>query len=336
MAALRIRAGIRLRGRRFVASILVLALLPIGVCDAAWHWPWQKEEAKPAASPKHHTAKPEASKPDTKPETSKPAAANRADSKSAASCEPAKFRIVVDVGHTRESDGAMSARNVPEFDFNLKLARRVVEKLKADGFAETKLLVTDGKARPSLIRRVASANNMHPNLFLSIHHDSVPDKMLEDWEFEGKKMHFSDRFSGHSLFVSKSNADFSTSLKVAQLIGKELKAKGLHYATQYTMPIMGKYRHELLDKDVGVYRYDHLVVLMRTNMPAVLLEAGSIINRDEEVQMASQERQDLIINSVAAGLKNFCGVAPPPPATADSRPNEPSAAPTAAAPGQPE
>jgi N-acetylmuramoyl-L-alanine amidase len=236
----------------------------------------------------------------------------------------------------------MSARNVPEYEFNLRLARRIAERLKADGFTETKLLVTEGKARPSLVRRVASANNLHANLFLAIHHDSVPDSMLEKWEFEGKKSYFSDRFSGHSLFVSKSNADFGTSLRVAQLIGKELKAKGLQYATQYTMPIMGKYRHELLDKDVGVYRYDHLVVLMHTSMPAVLLEAGSIINRDEEVQMASPERQDMIIASVVAGLKNFCGVAPPPPpaaaaaAAAESRPNEPPAAPAASAPSTPQ
>ena len=292
-----IRASILPCGRALVALSLALLLLPIDA-SKAWRWPWQKEESKPATQ-KHHTDKPV----DSKLAASKPATPKAA----AVKCEPAKFHLVVDVGHTKESDGAMSARNVPEFEFNLKLARRVVEKLKADGFAETRLLVTEGKARPSLIRRVAAANNSHADLFLSIHHDSVPDKMLEDWEFEGRKSHFSDRFRGHSLFVSKDNANFSASMHFAQLIGEQLKAKGLSYATQYTLPIMGKYRHELLDKDFGIYRYDHLVVLMRTSMPAVLLEAGSIINRDEEVQMASSERQNLIIDSVAAALKQYCG-----------------------------
>ena len=47
---------------------------------------------------------------------------------------------------------------------------------------------------------------------------------------------------------------------------------------------------------------------MTTHMPAVLLEAGSIINRDEEVQMASPERQDMITSSVASAFKKFCGV----------------------------
>ena len=134
------------------------------------------------------------------------------------------------MGHTAESEGAISARNVSEFVFNLRLARRIEEKLKAEGFAETRLLLTEGKARRSLVRRVAAANDLHANLFLSIHHDSVPNKFLEDWEFEGKKSRFSDRFSGYSVFVSRSNPDFKTSLAFAELIGKEMKAQGLDYA----------------------------------------------------------------------------------------------------------
>jgi N-acetylmuramoyl-L-alanine amidase len=40
---------------------------------------------------------------------------------------------------------------------------------------------------------------------------------------------------------------------------------------------MGRYRRELVDAEVGVYRFDQLIVLRMTRMPAVLLEAGSII-----------------------------------------------------------
>ena len=226
-------------------------------------------------------------------------------------CEPAKFRIVLDVGHTAESEGATSARNIPEFAFNLRLAKQVEEALKAAGFARTKLLVTEGKARPSLFRRVAAANDLSADLFLSIHHDSVPNKMLEDWEFEGKKSHFSDRFSGYSVFVSHGNADFKTSFSFAKMLAREMKARGLKYAEQYSQPIMGHYQHPLLDRETGVYSYDELVVLRTTRMPAVLLEAGSIINRDEELKMDSVERRDVITGAVVAAVKDFC--APPEP-----------------------
>lgn len=91
-----------------------------------------------------------------------------------------------------------------------------------------------------------------------------------------------------------------------RLIGKQMKAQGLEYAHQYTQPFMGRYRRKLLDKDTGVYRYDHLVVLESARMPAVLLEAGSIINRDEELAMNSPERQDMISAAVAGAVKQFC------------------------------
>jgi N-acetylmuramoyl-L-alanine amidase len=148
-------------------------------------------------------------------------------------------------------------------------------------------------------------------MFLSIHHDSVPNKFLEDWEFEGKKSHFSDRFSGYSVFVSRDNADFKTSLAFAELVGKEMKARGLEYAQQYTMPIMGHYQFPLLDKDTGVYAHDELIVLRKSRMPAVLLEAGSIINRDEELKMDSSERRDLITDAVVSAVQEFCHSAEP-------------------------
>ena len=295
------------RHRALLAVLVAFALLPASPSQAGWLSNLFKgKDSKQDSAQRPAPAKPHVTE---KQAPEKPAAEKPAQ-QAAAKCDPAKLRIAVDVGHTKESDGAMSARDVPEYNFNLNLARRVVEKLKSEGFAETRLMITEGKARPSLIRRVASANGMKADIFLSIHHDSVPDQFKSKWEFEGKKLEYSDRFSGHSLFVSKENPFFETSFNLARLIGRELKAKGLKYAEQYASPIMGKYRHDLLDKDVGVYRYDHLVVLMRTSMPAVLLEAGSIINRDEEVQMASPERQGMITSSVASAFKKFCGVEP--------------------------
>ena len=296
--------------------MVALVLLPIEVSDAGWlsdvfkssskqgkspkrvASPKPAISAKPAALSKRRTAKLAAPKPAAlRPSVLRPVATT---------CEPSKFRIVLDVGHTAESEGAISARNVAEFVFNLSLTQRIEEKLKAEGFAATRLLLTEGRARASLVKRVTAANNLPASLFLSIHHDSVPNKFLEDWEFEGKKSHFSDRFSGYSVFVSRNNPDFKTSLSFAELIGKEMKAQGLEYATQYTQAIMGRHQRPLLNKETGVYRYDELIVLRKTRMAAVLLEAGSIINRDEELKMSSPERRDIISSGVTAAVKEFC------------------------------
>jgi len=303
------------RRRTALAVMAALVLLPIEVSEAGWlseiFKGLSKRSKSPAhlASPRHATSARRAVPP--KPHNVKLAALGPANlnllKPVAPTCEPSKFRIVLDVGHTAESEGATSARNVAEFVFNLRLARRIEEKLKAEGFAETMLLLTEGKAKPSLAKRVAAANDLHANLFLSIHHDSVPNSLLEDWEFEGKKSHFSDRFSGYSVFVSHNNPDFKRSLSFAELVAKEMKAQGQQYARQYTLAIMGRYQHPLLNKETGVYSYDQLVVLKSTRMPAVLLEAGSIINRDEELKMDSSERRDIISGAVTAAAKEFCG-----------------------------
>jgi N-acetylmuramoyl-L-alanine amidase len=305
----------RPRRRAAIAVIVALVLLPIEARAAGWLSDIFKGSSKDGKSNKHHVASRKAASvvkhaAPQKPHHVKLAAlgpANLNGLKPAASvCGRSKFRIVLDVGHTAESEGATSARNVPEFAFNLRLAQRIEQKLKADGFAETRLLLTGGKARPSLFKRVAAANDLNADLFLSIHHDSVPNTLLEDWEFEGKKSHFSDRFSGYSVFVSHDNPEFKTSLAFAELLAKEMKAQGLQYAQQYTQAIMGRYQYPLLDKETGVYSHDELVVLRKTGMPAVLLEAGSIINRDEELKMASDEYRDIVSGAVVAAAKEFC------------------------------
>jgi N-acetylmuramoyl-L-alanine amidase len=227
-------------------------------------------------------------------------------------CDRSQFRVILDVGHTAEAPGAISARNVPEYDFNLRLATNLKQSLIEDGFNKTVLLVTGGSARPSLFKRAAKANGLSANLLVSIHHDSVPDSLLENWEFEGKESHFSDRFSGHSIFVSYENPHLKSSLLFGHLLGIELKDRGLQYARQYTQPIMGRYQRELVDRDAGVYRYDQLIVLRKTQVPAVLFEAGSIINREEELQMNSAERLDLISASLRTAVKMFCNLTSSP------------------------
>jgi N-acetylmuramoyl-L-alanine amidase len=221
-------------------------------------------------------------------------------------CNAAAFRIVVDVGHTIEKPGARSARGVAEFEFNFRLASLAEQKLIEAGFDKSVLLVTAAPPRPSLFDRAAYANSMSADLFLSIHHDSVPDRFLEKWDYEGEQRAFSDRFQGHSLFVSRGNGDFKGSLQFGKLLGQELQERDLLYTRHYTDPIMGSRQRELVDASAGVYRFDELVVLKETRMPAVLLEAGSIINRDEELVMASPERQAIIGDAIVDAVKAFC------------------------------
>jgi N-acetylmuramoyl-L-alanine amidase len=225
----------------------------------------------------------------------------------AATCaHAATFRTVIDVGHTADAYGATSARGATEYEFNLRLARKISDDLVDAGFARTVLMVTTEAPRAGLFKRAAHANSLHPDLFLSIHHDSVPDAMLQTWQFNGAEQHYNDSYPGYSLFVSTEHANRAESLAFAHLLGMALEARGLPYTPHYTDAIMGARRRVLLDAKAGVYQFNDLVVLKETQMPAALLEAGSIINRDEELALATPERQALIGGAVVEAVDALC------------------------------
>jgi N-acetylmuramoyl-L-alanine amidase len=230
-------------------------------------------------------------------------------------CPRSTFRVVVDVGHTLDVPGAMSARGIAEYAFNLPLARDINQGLLDAGFQQTVLLVTATAPWRGLVERAARANSMHANLFIAIHHDSVPDKLKQNWEYVGQKNQFNDDYPGYAIFISNENADPAGSLQFGSLLGRELEGRGLHYTPHYTLALMGHRRRILVDAQAGVYRYDQLIVLRQTRMPAVLLEAGSIVNRQEELELGTPERRSLTSAAIVAAVENFCAARARPGST---------------------
>ncbi len=221
-----------------------------------------------------------------------------------AQCDRAGFRIVLDVGHSPESPGATSARGVDEFRFNLSLADVIAAHLVRRGYAETTRMLSDG-GRAGLATRAAKANALAPSLFLSVHHDSVQKTYLKTWMVDGAERTFSDRFKGWSLFVSQATGRFSESAAFAQMLADRLLDAGLPFTRHHAEKIRGENRR-FLDARRGIYRFDELAVLKATEAPAVLMEAGLIINRDEERLLSGPERRGRIAAAVTAAVDEFC------------------------------
>jgi N-acetylmuramoyl-L-alanine amidase len=222
-----------------------------------------------------------------------------------AKCNPPAFKVAIDVGHTIEAPGAMSSRGVTEYAFNLRLAKQFWDTLVEAGFSQTNLLITRGVGRSQLMERALQANALAVDLFVSIHHDDVQKVYYEKWRLGGKTRSYSDKFSGYSIFVSYKNKQIRESLSFATVLGDELIKRGMHFTSHHAEDIPGE-RRQLLDSTRGVYRYDQLVVLKHTNAPSVLLEAGVIVNRAEELSLASQERQRLTTAALVAAVEKFC------------------------------
>jgi N-acetylmuramoyl-L-alanine amidase len=193
---------------------------------------------------------------------------------------------------------------VVEWKFNANLAGKVAAALKNKEIP-TILLNADGDPI-SLQDRTRLAKEAGATLFISIHHDSVQPRYLSPWEWEGGKHLFSDMFHGYGLFVSALNPAFDESKTVATKLGDGLLADGLTPSLHHAENIPGENR-PVLDASRGIYRFDDLIVLKTATMPAVLIEAGVIVNRDEELQVMTPEYQAKIADAVLNAAIDHCG-----------------------------
>ena len=219
-------------------------------------------------------------------------------------CDRGSFRVLLDVGHSPSSPGATSARGRSEYGFNLRLSAAIEEGLKARGYRETtRLLASGGTER--LSGRAAELRAAEPDLLLSVHHDSVQRRYLEPWTFEGKPQLFSDRFAGWSLFTSGASPRAAESLRFARHLADRLLARGWPFTRHHAEPIPGEGRPWAAPAR-GVHRFDALAVLKGSTAPAVLFEAGIIVNRMEEAELERPERQAAIAQAVGEAVDLFC------------------------------
>ena len=212
-------------------------------------------------------------------------------------------RVALDIGHTVAAPGEISARGIPELAFNQSLARRVEATLRDTDIAVT-VINADGNVE-DLAERPHLAAQAGADLLISLHHDSVQDIYKSTWTWQGVEHAYSDTFSGYGLFVSGRNPAFAESLKVATDIGDRLRKMGLRPSLHHAEAIAGENR-PLLDDRRGIYRFDDLVVLRQATMPAVLVEAGIIVNRDDEPKLASDAYRALIALAIAQAARAHC------------------------------
>ncbi len=204
--------------------------------------------------------------------------------------------VILDVGHTDKDSGQISARGA--------------------GFLSTQMIVMSGSnTHESRLQRSKRANDLDADLFISIHHDGVKNETRMPWQYNGKEHWFLDKFEGFSLWVSKKNNKYEESLSFAKTLADRLMASGLKFTTHHDeLTNTAKYGRiaPLVDRGRGIYdAYDNLAVLYESRMPAVLFEAGMIVNRAEEQVLSSPARRATVAKAVAEAVERFCAVRVP-------------------------
>lgn len=215
-------------------------------------------------------------------------------------CSDDKFTVAIDVGHTKTHFGTVSSRGITEYEFNNAMSKVLLKKMLMNKNLDAFIINPKGD-NITLKERTHLALEKKADLFISLHHDSVQPKYLSYWEYNQKKNHYSDQFSGYSIFVSRKNKESDKSFRFATLLGKQLKAGGFIPTMHHAEKIKGENR-KLLDDINGIYEFNDLIVLKTAMMPAVLLECGIIVNRRDELLIKSnrvkEEMTDRIVNAI--------------------------------------
>ena len=216
---------------------------------------------------------------------------------------PRPVRIVIDPGHTPSQGGAVGVRGIREVQYNDRLVSQLVQALTLAGFD---VALTRGPTENvSLEARAQYANARQADLFLSIHHDSAQLQYLEKTKAGDLDAYRTTRsIAGYSIFVSQRNPRFAQSYAFAQMLGEEMRKLGRAPTLHHAESIAGESR-ELLAPDLGIYRFDDLVVLRQTVMPAVLLEAGVIVDPADEGYVSDPGNQARMVHAVVVAVRRY-------------------------------
>jgi N-acetylmuramoyl-L-alanine amidase len=197
--------------------------------------------------------------------------------------------VALDVGHYLEEPGVISASGVTEFELNRRLAQAVAHVL-AESAVQARLIGADGQ-HASLGARTREARGAR--LFASIHHDSTLARFQPVRD---------PRFAGFSLWVSRNNRDSAASIGCAVRVADKLIEAGFKPSHYHADPELGEGR-PVIDWQRGIFARDALAVLNTADSPAILIEAGVVVNPEEEAWLRQPEVFHAQAAAIAAGLR---------------------------------
>jgi len=213
--------------------------------------------------------------------------------------------VLLDPGHTASRPGAVGIRGVAEVEYNDAFVALLSPRLVRAGF-RVEVSRAPGE-EIDLSARAARAGASGAWLLLSIHHDSAQPQLLAREERDGRTAYRALRpIRGYSLFVSEGNARPEASLRAARALGRRLLALGRPPSLHHAEPIPGEGR-ALLDRDLGIYRYDELAVLRQAPCPAVLLELGVLVDEIDEAYVSDPAHRAAMADAVVEALKDLRG-----------------------------
>ena len=219
--------------------------------------------------------------------------------------------IVVDPGHGGNQEGAASPTGLKEKQLSLELAVRVRSALEQTVHARVRM-TREKDVLLQLTDRVKFANDQKPDLFISVHCNSMPTRKLR-LKTEGIETYFLNAAaSGEDArkVAARENAEFPQATRggggdTLSFILADLQRSETHAdSSRLAYAVHEKLIAATGATDRGVQQAP-FYVLMGLDAPAVLVEVGFISHPEEGAKLADAEYQTRLAQAIADGVQTF-------------------------------
>lgn len=218
--------------------------------------------------------------------------------------------IVIDPGHGGHDPGAVGPSGLREKDINLRIAKRLRERLIEEGksFGIENVYLTRSTDRfIPLEERTAIARKRKADIFISIHCNGARRKKAHG--IETYILGFTDDQTSLQL-AARENA---TTTKGLNELGSTLKQYILSAKKEESQQVAGYVQKSIVQNVSRKYKYVNnkgvkkapFVVLIGADVPSLLIETSFITNPREEKRLKSKAYIERIVDGIILGIKRY-------------------------------
>ena len=222
-------------------------------------------------------------------------------------------RVVIDAGHGGNDPGATSMKHLTEKEVTLDVATRLKSLLTKNGF---EVVITRGEDRLIPLRdRARLANESDGDIFVSIHVNSIEKHTAS----HGIETYYLGATSDPSLTKLAADENRMSGYSVADLhklvekIYADARRDESHrLASSIQQELFGNLRN--VDRGLenwGVKRAP-FIVLVATEMPAILTEIGCMSNDAEAAMLNKSEYRQHIADALFRGIRVYASAGDAP------------------------
>jgi len=212
-------------------------------------------------------------------------------------------RVVIDAGHGGKDPGAIGRGGLKEKDVTLDVARRLKKKLQSSGIEV--VLTRDSDEFVSLRERAKISDSSGADFFISIHANAARSKWVSGIEVFYLAESIDDNLrsakaaKNHKLDIFDKYSGQNTETILWHLVLRENRRSSIELA-QFASNSLSK---KLSQRNRGEKPARFYV--LKTNLPAILIEVGFISNSREEKRLRDSSYKNNIAQAISEGLLQY-------------------------------